>query len=742
MISLWAGVYLLLSGQFCFAVDNLDDNDSTRNIPKISENKIKIDGKIDESAWNQALEFQLSYEIFPLKNTPAPEKTICYVTHDNHNLYVAFKAYDQNPMEIRAHLSDRDQISKDDQVGFYLDTFNDEHKGYSFFVNPLGVQADCFRDDLGNGEDSSWDAIWDSAGEITSWGYQVEVAIPFNQLRFQQKDGQQLWGFSGHRFIPRTREIKTATQKMDLYNQEFFKQFSKICGFEGISAARHIQITPTLTSFNTSYRPDFPLGDFQEQASDTRMGLTGRWGITPNFTLSGTINPDFSQIEADAAYLDINLAYALVYPEKRPFFLEGNNKFQTHLSVVATRTIADPRWGIKLLGQEGSSSFAFLAAADRQTNLIRPGNQSSSMYSLPIDSQTTIARYQREIGSNSGLGVIVTDRRGDDYNNSVIAIDGTFNFTETDSLKVQALQSETDYPDAYSLSTGQPLDSFDGGAFKLKYNHLTRGLQYYLYYEGIGNTFRAEAGYVPQVNRNYINAGTGYTFWFEKDSPIVYLQAFAAWQHSQVADGQVLYNAFKSWMSIQGPKQSWLYYAYHKYLHHYQGIDYSILTHDLRFNIQPTGNSFYQVTFDQGDRIDYTHNRPGKRLKISPSARLNFGKSFSLDFSHDYERFTVNGERLYLVNLSQVSAEYNFNSRSFIRLITQYQEVRKNQDLYLNIVEAKERKLFNQILYTYKVNPQTVLYLGYSDNYHHGPDFQLYQQDKTFFIKLSYAWLN
>lgn len=744
IISLWAVVFLFLINNYSLSASHIQEKIPPKpfEVSRIKDNIIKIDGHLDEEVWENALILELGIEVYPGKNVQAQEKTRCFLCYDNNNLYVAFKAWERNPSEIRAHLSDRDRISSDDQVGFYIDTFNDEHQGYSFFVNPLGVQADSHRDDFSNGDDRSWDAIWDSSGVITRWGYQVEIAIPFNQLRIQQKEGKQTWGFSGQRTIPRGDNVKNTTQKIDLYNQEYFKQFSKISGFENIASARHIQLTPTFTSFATHYRPDFPEGDFRELASDSRMGLTGSWGISPNITLSGTLNPDFSQIEADAAYLDINLSYALVYPEKRPFFLEGINNFQTLMGIVHTRTVADPRWGIKLLGQEGNSSFGFLAASDRQTNLILPGNQSSRLLYLPIESETTVARYQREVGSNSSLGIIVTDRRGQDYQNQVFALDGTFNLTSSDSIKIQALQSQTQYPEDYSRSWQQPLDSFDGGALKFNYNHFTRSLQYYFYYEGIGNTFRAEAGYVPQVNRNYLNTGVGYTFWFDKNSPLVFAQAFAAFQHSEVSDGRVLYNAFKAWFSVRGPKQSDYYYAYHKYLHQYNGFDYNILTHDIRFAFKPTGNTSLGVTIDMGDRIDYLHDRLGSRLKISPEAGLNLGRNLKISFSHDFERFTVEGQRLYLVNLSQLTAVYSFNSRSFIRLITQYQDTRKNQDLYLNPIEEKTREMFNQILYTYKVNPQTVIYLGYSDNYNHGPDFQLFQKDKTLFFKLSYAWLN
>lgn len=160
--------------------------------------EIKVDGEMDEQAWSDAIIIKLPYEWLPGDNIPAPVDTDCLVTFDKDNFYVAFRCYDPDPSKIRAHLMDRDAtdiLIQDDHVNFMIDTFNDERRGFQFRVNPLGVQADAFLSESEGYEDFSWDAIWNSAGRITDWGYAIEIEIPFNQLRFPRTEEIQTWGF-------------------------------------------------------------------------------------------------------------------------------------------------------------------------------------------------------------------------------------------------------------------------------------------------------------------------------------------------------------------------------------------------------------------------------------------------------------------------------------------------------------------------------------------------------------------
>ena len=303
---------------------------TTFPIPRV-EGPIIMDAILDEPFWSQAAKIPILYEINPGENLPTKTTTTTLVAYDDRNLYVAFTIIDPDPSKIRAHYSDRDTAFQDDFVGFVIDPFNDERRGYEFFVNPLGVQMDLFQDDVNGNEDASWNAIWDSAGRLTETGYQVEIAIPFSSLRFPKTQSIQTWGFNAMQIYPRGQRFVYQSQPVDQNLSCFLCQISKIEGFEGITPGRNIEINPALT-FGTTMPREAPGGPMDWSAFP--LGLTAAWGITPNLTLGASVNPDFSQVEADSAQLDVNTQFALFFPERRPFFLEGADFFSTPLDEV------------------------------------------------------------------------------------------------------------------------------------------------------------------------------------------------------------------------------------------------------------------------------------------------------------------------------------------------------------------------------------------------------------------------
>lgn len=245
----------------------------THEVPR-TEESIEIDGILDEPVWERGLSISLPYETRPGENTPAPVDTECLMTYDSRHLFVAFCAHDPDPRAIRAHLSDRDSAWNDDFVGVVLDTFNDERRAFEFFVKPLGVQMDLCNDDVGQDEDPSWDAIWDSAGRITEEGYTVELAIPFQQLRFPKGGNHQVWGFDAVRFYPRSDRVRIASQPLDRDVSCYLCQISKIRGFEQVSTGRHVELVSTMTAGRQDERPEFPAGDLEEGNVVTELGLT------------------------------------------------------------------------------------------------------------------------------------------------------------------------------------------------------------------------------------------------------------------------------------------------------------------------------------------------------------------------------------------------------------------------------------------------------------------------------------
>ncbi len=261
-------------------VGNKSDSDRKSYRIPAADGEISIDGILDDGPWESALVMELPLEVSPGENIPAPVRTEVLLTFSRSCLYVAFKAFDPEPSAVRAHLKDHDKIGGDDCVSITLDTFNDERRAYIFRCNPLGVQADSFYSDTGDEEwDESWDAIWDSAGRITEWGYAVEMAIPFNTMRFPRGEGERTWGIYAGRTMPRNINRKLRNTAQERGNNRYLSEAEKITGLEGISPGRNVEVLPTLTAFHVQSRRGRVLGSGQDQVGDLVSGHQQAEGI-------------------------------------------------------------------------------------------------------------------------------------------------------------------------------------------------------------------------------------------------------------------------------------------------------------------------------------------------------------------------------------------------------------------------------------------------------------------------------
>lgn len=712
----------------------------THDIPRI-EGAIVIDGQLDEVDWSQALVLSLDYETSPGENIPADQKTECLLMYDERQLYVAFRAYDTEPDRIRARLTDRDRAFRDDFLGVALDTFNDERRAFEFFVNPLGVQMDLIYDDVNSDEDESWDGLWTSAGKLTEFGFQVEYAVPFSTLRFPRTSGLQTWGIDILRTRPRSFRQRLSINPQGREVNCYLCQFSKIRGFEGISPGRNIEIAPTLTAARADLREDFPLGPLQEGDEETDLGLTVSWGVTPNWTLSGTVNPDFSQVEADAAQLDVNNRFALFFPERRTFFLESAELFDSPLDVVFTRNVADPAWGAKVTGKQGKHAVGLFVAEDDQTNLIFPGSQSSDADIFDFATTDTVLRYRRDIAASSALGVLATQREGGGYSNRVTGLDGRFRVGSSHSFSFQGLTSTTEYPTQIARDFDQPEGSFDGEALRLGYEYGGREWVTYASYEDLDEGFRADMGFIPQVDFRKAVAGLKRIWWGEDEDWFSRIEVGGDWDRAEDQSGQLLEEEKEVWAELSGPKQMFVNVNVGTRDRFFDNVDFVEDYVNGFFEIAPSGSLILTLRANFGDDIDFANTQPGRASRLAPSIRWEWGRHLRTVVSHDYRHLDVDGGRLFEANLSQLRMIYQFNRRTFLRLVSQLTDIERDPSLYVDEVDAETRRLFNQLLFSYKLNPRTVLFLGYSDGYQADERVDLTQENRTLFFKVGYAWV-
>jgi hypothetical protein len=711
-----------------------------KTVPRV-ESEIKIDGVMDEEAWKSALKFEPSVEISPGENTDAPVHTEVFLLYDNSNFYAAFHAYVPDTSAIRARYSDRDKMWSDDWVAIVLDTFSDKRHVYNFVVNPFGVQGDSIESIAGS-TNLNWDSIWESKGRIVDDGYIVEIAIPFTSLHIPRKKGAQVWGFDATRSYPRNLPHYIGLFPRPRNYNCYTCLMERISGdFASRKRPKKIEIDPSLSVVDTRERENFTEGKFVKTDSKLYPGVSARWKFTPNMILNATVNPDFSHVEADAAKLDINTRFSLYYPEKRPFFLEGATIFETRMPVVYTRALADPVWGLKVTGKEGPHNIGFYSVQDSITNILIPGSYGNDFTSLDMNTQGSVLRYRLDIGKVSAIGAVITDREGKDYFNRVVGIDSYLRISDRKEARLLLLGSQTRYPGAVAAEFGQSDDTFSGTAMELFFRHTSPRFIYYGIYQQATPDFRADMGFLPQVGYRHLTGGMVY-FWYRNPGHwFTVINVFPSFEYEKDFDDNLIYKILKFKVNYTGPSQSDLSIEGRIGKRSLLGEIFDTSQAEVNFSIQPSGPLYLTFNGIYGNEIDYNNVRQGKVLMLSPGFNYKLGKHVSVNFSHIFERFEVDEGRLYTAHVSNMKLIYQFSERAFLRAILQYKNYDFNSENYLFSIDPEYQHFFTQFLFSYKLNPRTMLFLGYSDDNYGYSFVPLTRTNRTLFLKIGYAFM-
>lgn len=376
----------------------------------------------------------------PKDGEPATQKTEVYLCYDDKNLYVVWVAFDTEPEKIRARMAKRENAFDDDWVELTLDTYHDQRRGYVFLCNPFGVQSDAiWNEDSNLGPDFTFDTLWRSHGKLTGNGYVVLMEIPFKSLRFSPRD-LQTWGITLLRTIPHASNEWGYWPRVSSRIQGRLTQAATITDLAGISPGRNVQLIPYISarSFRAldardSNRPRFDKGN--EYAG----GIDAKIVLKDNLTLDITANPDFAQIESDEPQVTVNQRFEVFFPERRPFFLENSDYFQTPINLVFTRRIADPQFGVKLTGKVGKYSIGTMFIDDQASGRRVADNDPLT----GARAHFAIVRVRRDILKNSNIGVIYTDREFAGSSNRTAGVDGRLKFGSNWIARFQAVTSAT-----------------------------------------------------------------------------------------------------------------------------------------------------------------------------------------------------------------------------------------------------------------------------------------------------------
>lgn len=648
----------------------------------------------------------------PKDGAPTTYRTEAYLGYDAKNLYVIFVCFDSEPGKIRARLSRRENIYDDDLVQIMLDTFHDQRRAYSFVINPLGVQLDRLYSE-GSGFDDSFDTIWDSEGKITPEGFVARMAIPFRSLRFPS-DAKE-WGFVLQRIIPRLNETSywpQVSSKIDgRLNQE-----ATLTGFDKISPGRNIQLIPygQFRSFQALNQVDPNAPFFQRKRAEFDGGLDAKLVLKDRIVLDFTVNPDFSQVESDEPQVTVNRRFEVFFPEKRPFFLENSNFFDTPISLVFTRRIADPQFGVRATGKLGRYAVGMLFADDQS-----PGR--SVLPSDPLYKKRAyfgILRVNRDIGKNSTFGMIYTERRLQDAYNRVGGLDFTFKVAKNWRGEGQVITSST--RDIGGATSAGPAYHFWGGYFgrKLSFNSM---------FQDNSSGFVTRTGFFRRPAIRRFSNFAHYGFRPEGKRLITHgfnLFQYNLWDHNGLPlEGTLNGNYFFSFA-----RQTEFGAFANTQFERLRPVDFSALTANQRYPTGHHGFFFYTAFFKQvsvNGEIAW-----GRTINFNPvtgppvSARDQYAyfsvtlypiNQLTIDNRYILSRLRVIGANESIFNNHIIRSKWNYQvSRALsLRFIAEYNATLANG---ANTSIQTTKNMNYDFLVTYLVHPGTALYVGYNSN--------------------------
>ncbi len=687
-----------------------------------------IDGRLDDAVWRDAVLITDFTQTNPIEGAPPTERTEAWIAYDADYLYFAFYAHYTNPEELRANRVDRDQTRRDDWIAVMFDPFLDQQRAYRFSVNAYGIQGDAIirggrsmRGPPGGGGETSWDALFETGGARVADGWTAEMAIPFKSLRYPSRgDGEHRWGFQ----ITRTMQTKDETvvwAPMTRAVAGVLTQMGTLGGLRGLSASRNLEILPTATAIQLGRLTDtgYVEGDTQPD-----FGFNMKYGVTSNLTADFTLNPDFSQIEADRPQIETNQRYPLFFPELRPFFLEGQEIFRTpgRSNLVHTKTIVDPQIGAKLTGKTGNTTLGVLVANDAA-----PGKfDDPNAYGFGETANFVIGRARYDIYPQSYVGAIMTDREFLDSYSRVAGVDGQFRLGRTHRAQFLAVTSTHRDLEGNALS---------GPMFNAELRRDSRHLSYSLDFNSIDPDFRTDAGFVRRVDMQQLDADVEYEWWPE--SWLISWGPQFRYRRNVDHAGVLQDEDFRADLSARFARNVFFRADAQREMERFEGIDFHKTRFSVRNGISTSRRFSLFYGIDWGEQIRFIENPFLGRmldynigLTLLPTSRLN--TRFDLDTARFNDMHT--GELVFDVKILRAFTTYQFTDRLLVRNILEH--------------NTGNGKVGINLLFTYRVNAGTAFYIGYDDRLQEGIyldrerfyNRELQRQQRAFFTKLQYLF--
>ena len=727
---------------------------------------IILDGVMDEAGWLTAGRATGFSERFPGDNIRPLEETEAFITYDDHNLYVAFVCRD-DPARIRATLCQRDQFFNDDAVGLHLDTFGEGQWAYELYVNPYGIQKDLMWTNV-QGEDRGFDMIWNAAARITEDGYTVEMAVPFASMRFPAGE-EQPWRLDFRRVHPRQSAHQYAWAAFDRNDQCQPCQWGTVAGITGVRAGRGLEILPSLIGYQTAAIAD-PLdadSGLENQDIEGRASLGVKYSVTSDVTAEGTLNPDFSQIEADADQIDVNTTIFQRYAERRPFFQEGNDLFRTYFNSFYTRMVVDPQVAAKGTARWTRTSLAYMYAQDDASPYIVPTEERSYTRSLG-QSDVHVLRGLQSLGGGSQAGFMFTDRRYRDGGaGTILSGDAAVRLGSTLNWIGQFVYSHTEEPAGVAISPGETFadgdwtvdldgETYSGNAFITELRRSADHWNFILDYNQVDPTYRTQTGYDPWNDQRNAFAWTSYNINFDRG--LIERVTPTLW-----VNGRWDYAGVRKWHHINPTLNLRLRWAqtnlglgYTTGTENWLGTEFADLwSWNFNLDSRPSDRLGWSVGMQIRENPAIFSLARGDETRVAVALDLKPADNLIVEPTLDYVRSEDHrtGELLFEQTIARARVRWQLTRRLSLRLVVQHNAsdnppllaLARNGD-FPGYHMAFGGKWEVDPLLTYQVNSFSVCYLGSTHDWRDfhaaldGADTLYRQTARQYFMKVQYLF--
>jgi hypothetical protein len=753
--------------------------------PPRQETEITVDGALGEPAWGKAVMLTGFSQFSPRDGMPASDSTEVLVWYSPTAIYFGVRAYEAHG-GLHATLADRDRIGSDDYIQILLGTFNDGRQASVFAVNPYGVQSDGSLVETGSTQgngfnnavvkresaDLSPDFVYQSKGRLTEYGYEIEIRIPFKSLRYQPAP-EQTWAINVVREVQHSG-VEDSWAPARRASASFLAQSGHLVGLKDLRRGLVLDLNPSVTSKTTGR---LTASGWEYNGGRPELGGTLRWGITNNLSLTGTANPDFSQVESDEGQFNFDPRNEIFFSEKRPFFLDGIEQFTTPNQLIYTRRVVQPVAAAKLTGKGLGTDIALLSAVDDPE--VSASGEDHPIYNM--------LRLQRDVGSSSRVGVVYTDREEGSSYNRVGGADARLVFGEVYSAQLQLVGSASRLGDR----------RFGGPLWLTRLARNGRSFGFRAILSGVDPDFRTRSGFVSRTNLVHANFQPSITLY---GPPGGLLESFTGdlnldglWRYGRLAEYDAMQEQkahLNANLTLRGgwhvgasilmeafgyPSEVYTGYRLELPRSDGGGVDTvpfvgrpRIPNRDYVFSMDtPEFQRFSASLFLLwGHDENFFEWASGRIFWVTASA--DWRPTDKLRLSGIYQTQSVNrrtdGSRVNVQTIPRLKIEYQLSRPIFLRLVGQYTS--ETQDAlrddgrteapilifdpavgdFVRTTPFSHRSFRGDLLFSYQPNPGTVLFAGYGSTLRDPVDPAeptrdgLRRADDGFFLKMSYLF--